>query len=185
MACAACASMPGEWNPPRPAEIQIFDRRGPLFLKSLRASLRYPVPLLRTGGSEMTEPTDVDNELAVTSRRDFLRESGALMGGAVLGGLAGSEALAATAPDDAGNLPPNIPEWMKTPGAPMGEPALWHAVPVREGRDQEHSEEPEAISSPPPGARRCRISTASSRRTGCSTNAIMAAFPRSIRRSIG
>ena len=44
----------------------------------------------------MTEPIDVDNELAVTSRRGFLRESGALMGGAVLGGLAGSEALAAT-----------------------------------------------------------------------------------------
>ena len=70
----------------------------------------------------MTEPIiDVDNELAVTSRRGFLRESGALMGGAVLGGLAGSEALAATAADDASNLPPNIPEWMKAPGAPMGD----------------------------------------------------------------
>ena len=45
----------------------------------------------------MTEPTDVDNDLAVTSRRRFLREGGALMGGAVLaGGLAGSEVLAAT-----------------------------------------------------------------------------------------
>ena len=44
----------------------------------------------------MTEPTDVDNEPAVTSRRNFLRESGALMGGAVLGGLAGNTALAAT-----------------------------------------------------------------------------------------
>ena len=42
----------------------------------------------------MTEPTDVDNDSAVTSRRRFLRESSALMGGAVLaGGLAGSEAM--------------------------------------------------------------------------------------------
>ena len=66
----------------------------------------------------MAEKADVDNDLAVTSRRRFLREGGALMGGAVLGGLAGSEALAAT--PDADNLPPNIPEWMKTPGDPMG-----------------------------------------------------------------
>ena len=33
----------------------------------------------------MTEPTDSDNDLAVTSRRRFLREGSALMGGAVLG----------------------------------------------------------------------------------------------------
>ena len=44
----------------------------------------------------MTEPTDLDNDFAVTSRRGFLREGGALMGGAALSGLAGSEALAAT-----------------------------------------------------------------------------------------
>jgi sulfane dehydrogenase subunit SoxC len=43
----------------------------------------------------MTEPTDVDHDVAVASRRRFLRDGGALMGGAVLtGGLAGSEALA-------------------------------------------------------------------------------------------
>src|SRR5216683_6927594 len=67
----------------------------------------------------MTEPTDVDNDPAATSRRRFLREGGALMGGAVLaGGVAGRDALAATA--NADNLPPNIPEWMKTPGDPMG-----------------------------------------------------------------
>ena len=41
------------------------------------------------------------------------------MGGAVLaGGLAASEALAAS--ENVENLPPNIPEWMKTPGDPMG-----------------------------------------------------------------
>jgi sulfane dehydrogenase subunit SoxC len=34
------------------------------------------------------------------------------------GGIAGSEALAAG--DNADNLPPNVPEWMKTPGDPMG-----------------------------------------------------------------
>src|SRR6202022_2123412 len=34
------------------------------------------------------------------------------------GGLAGSEAVAGA--DKADNLPPNIPEWMKTPGDPMG-----------------------------------------------------------------
>src|SRR5712675_233443 len=67
----------------------------------------------------MTEPTDVDHDLAAPSRRRFLREGGALVGGAVFaGGLAGSEASAAT--ENADNLPPNVPAWMKTPGDPMG-----------------------------------------------------------------
>jgi sulfane dehydrogenase subunit SoxC len=67
----------------------------------------------------MTEPTDVDNDPGVTSRRSFLREGGTLVGGAILaGGLAGSGALAAS--ETADNLPPNIPEWMKTPGDRMG-----------------------------------------------------------------
>jgi sulfane dehydrogenase subunit SoxC len=66
----------------------------------------------------MTEPTDIENDVVVTSRRRFLRE-GALVGGVVLaGGLAGGEALAATANPD--NLPPNVPEWMKAPGDAMG-----------------------------------------------------------------
>ena len=65
----------------------------------------------------MTEPTDVGEGLATTSRRQFLREGGALVGAAVTGSLAGSDALAA---EPAENLPPNIPEWMKTPGDPMG-----------------------------------------------------------------
>jgi len=69
----------------------------------------------------MTEPTDVDHDVVVASRRRFLREGGALMGGAVLaGGLAGSEALAAADAATAGNVPPNVPEWMKTPGDPVG-----------------------------------------------------------------
>src|SRR5260370_4747923 len=73
---------------------------------------------LSNGGCTMTGPTDADNDPAARSRRRFLREGSALMGGAVLaGGLAG-RALAAG--ENADNLPPNIPEWMKTPGDPMG-----------------------------------------------------------------
>ena len=64
----------------------------------------------------MTRPTDADHDLAATSRRRFLRD-GAMIGGAVVaGGFGASEARAA----DADNLPPNVPEWMKTPGDPMG-----------------------------------------------------------------
>ncbi len=67
----------------------------------------------------MAEPIDIDKDIAATSRRRFLRQGGALVGGAVItGGLGGSQALAATA--NADNLPPNVPEWMKTPGDPMG-----------------------------------------------------------------
>jgi sulfane dehydrogenase subunit SoxC len=51
------------------------------------------------------------------SRRQILSGSSTLLGGAVLSGVAGGQALAA---DAASNLPPNIPEWMKAPGDPMG-----------------------------------------------------------------
>jgi sulfane dehydrogenase subunit SoxC len=52
----------------------------------------------------MTKPTDIDKDIAATSRRRFLREGGALVGGAVIaGGLAGSEALGAS--ESADNLP--------------------------------------------------------------------------------
>jgi len=81
----------------------------------------------------MTEPTAADNDLAVTSRRRFLREGGALMGGAVLTGLASSEVLAATAEADANNLPPNIPEWMKAPGDPMGSQLYGMPSPFEKG----------------------------------------------------
>jgi sulfane dehydrogenase subunit SoxC len=74
--------------------------------------------LLSNRGCAMTEPTDTDRDITETSRRRFLRDGGALVGGAVIaGGLGGSQALAAA---NAGNLPPNVPEWMKTPGDPMG-----------------------------------------------------------------
>ena len=66
----------------------------------------------------MAEPTDIDKRIAATSRRRFLREGGALLGGAVIaGGFAARQASAAT---ENANLPPNVPEWMKTPGDPMG-----------------------------------------------------------------
>jgi sulfane dehydrogenase subunit SoxC len=78
----------------------------------------------------MTEPTDLDDAAAVTSRRRFLRKSGALMGGAVLGGLAGSEASAA---DNGSNLPPNVPEWMKAPGDPMGSQLYGAPSPFEKG----------------------------------------------------
>ena len=80
----------------------------------------------------MTEPTDVDDDPALTSRRRFLRRGGALAGGAVMaGGLAGSEALAAG--DNADNLPPNVPEWMKTPGDPMGSQPYGTPSPFEKG----------------------------------------------------
>jgi sulfane dehydrogenase subunit SoxC len=67
----------------------------------------------------MTEPTKIDGDNVVTSRRRFLREGSSLVGGAVIAGALGrSEALGASESSD--NLPPNVPEWMKMPGEPMG-----------------------------------------------------------------
>lgn len=59
---------------------------------------------------------DTNPDRAEPTRRHFLRD-GAAMGGAVLvSGLASTQAQAAAAE----NLPPNVPEWMKSPGEPMG-----------------------------------------------------------------
>jgi sulfane dehydrogenase subunit SoxC len=80
----------------------------------------------------MTEPTDLENDVGVASRRRFLREGGALVGGAVMAGaLARGEALAATANTD--NLPPNVPEWMKTPGDAMGSQLYGTPSPFEKG----------------------------------------------------
>jgi len=68
----------------------------------------------------MTEPTDGENEQPVPSRRNFLRDSGAMVGGAILGGLAGGDVQAGADGAGADNLPPHVPEWMKTPGEAMG-----------------------------------------------------------------
>jgi sulfane dehydrogenase subunit SoxC len=64
----------------------------------------------------MRESSDGKNDVPVNSRRRFLRGSAALGGAALTGGIAGG----ASAATDANNLPPNIPEWMKVPGDPMG-----------------------------------------------------------------
>ena len=64
----------------------------------------------------MTQSADADRDSALKSRRRFLRDTGMIGGAAVAGALGASEAGAA----DTDNLPPNAPEWMKTPGDPMG-----------------------------------------------------------------
>src|SRR3981189_3803125 len=80
----------------------------------------------------MTKPTDLDRSVAAASRRRFLMEGSALLGGGVLaGGLAGSEARAAS--ENTANLPPNVPEWMKTPGDPMGSQPYGAPSPFEKG----------------------------------------------------
>jgi sulfane dehydrogenase subunit SoxC len=80
----------------------------------------------------MTKPTDIDKGIAATSRRRFLRKGVALVGGAVVAGsLADSKASAAT--ESAENLPPNVPEWMKTPGDPMGRQLYGTPSPFEKG----------------------------------------------------
>ncbi|WP_454618471.1 sulfite dehydrogenase [Bradyrhizobium cenepequi] len=60
----------------------------------------------------MSEQTATDRERR-SSRRHFLQAGAAVAGGVALGATPGMA--------DTSNLPPNIPEWMKTPGAPMGD----------------------------------------------------------------
>lgn len=57
--------------------------------------------------------THPDDDPVTTTRRRLLAAGSAAIGGAVL--AAGASAAAET-----DNLPPNIPEWMKAPGEPMG-----------------------------------------------------------------
>jgi sulfane dehydrogenase subunit SoxC len=54
------------------------------------------------------------------SRRQILGEGSALLGGALASGVAAGQASAQTATANADNVPPNVPEWMKAPGDPMG-----------------------------------------------------------------
>ncbi|GLS45214.1 sulfite dehydrogenase [Methylobacterium brachythecii] len=70
----------------------------------------------------MANPGDVghgrdeaDGETVSPSRRRFLSRGTALVGGAMAGGLAAETALA-----EDPNGPPNVPEWMKAPGADTG-----------------------------------------------------------------
>src|SRR5260370_26415834 len=83
----------------------------------------------------MTEPTDVDNDPALTSRRRFLREGGALVGGTVMaGGIPRTEALAAG--DNSHKLPPQRPGRIKNPRRPMGSQPHWNPSPFRENDPQ-------------------------------------------------
>ncbi|QIG91344.1 MULTISPECIES: sulfite dehydrogenase [unclassified Bradyrhizobium] len=63
----------------------------------------------------MSEHT-TDKRVREASRRQFLQAGAALAGGSAMAAVAGSTALA----DQGNNLPPNVPEWMKAPGDPMG-----------------------------------------------------------------
>jgi hypothetical protein len=138
------------------------------------AELHWVIPgaPISSGGRTMTEPTDIGKSLAVTSRRRFLHESGALVGGAVVAGdLAGSEALAAT--KNAENQPPGVPEWMKTPGDPR-EASFTGCLRHSKRTSSKTSQRTCRNICRHPGGRHCRISTASSHRTDCFMNAIMA-----------
>lgn len=66
----------------------------------------------------MTAIDEANTDIAAPTRRRVLRD-GALVGGSVLAsGLAGTQLRAATVE----NLPPNVPEWTRTPGEPTGSP---------------------------------------------------------------
>jgi len=65
----------------------------------------------------MTRQND-SRDNARTTRRHLLRAGAAAGGTMIVAGLSGREAVAASEATD--NLPPNVPEWMKTPGEPMG-----------------------------------------------------------------
>ncbi|MGY4364433.1 sulfane dehydrogenase subunit SoxC [Bradyrhizobium sp. LB1.3] len=74
----------------------------------------------------MSSTFDADDKSAGTTRRLFLRGSAAVAGGTVMG--AGASAAAET-----DNLPPNIPEWMKAPGEPMGSQPYGAPSPFEKG----------------------------------------------------
>ncbi len=64
--------------------------------------------------------TDIRRAGSLTSRRRFLREGSVLAASVLAGGLTEGEALADSATKAVDNVPPNVPEWMKTPGDPVG-----------------------------------------------------------------
>lgn len=73
----------------------------------------------------MSSTIDANENSARTTRRRFLQGGTAIASSAVLG------AGAAAAETD--NLPPNVPEWMKTPGDPMGSQPYSTPSPFEKG----------------------------------------------------
>lgn len=74
----------------------------------------------------MSRTFDADDKPAGTTRRRFLRGGAAVAGGTVLGARASVAA-------ETDNLPPNIPEWMKAPGEPMGSQPYGAPSPFEKG----------------------------------------------------
>lgn len=74
----------------------------------------------------MSRIIDIPDKSVRSSRRRFLQGSSAMAGGLVLG--AGGSASAQTE-----NLPPNVPEWMKAPGDPMGSQPYGAPSPFEKG----------------------------------------------------
>jgi sulfane dehydrogenase subunit SoxC len=72
-----------------------------------------------------------DKPAAQRSRRNFLQAGAVLAGGSAVGALGGTNALAQAPGGE--NLPPNVPEWMKTPGAPMGDQPYGTPSPFEKG----------------------------------------------------
>ncbi|MEO6986540.1 MAG: sulfite dehydrogenase [Paralcaligenes sp.] len=71
------------------------------------------------------------------ARRNFLRTGATAVAGVMAGGVAARSALAAEAATD--NLPPEVPAWMKTPGAlvgskPYGQPSVFEKDVIRDLR---------------------------------------------------
>ncbi len=65
-------------------------------------------------------PHQQDQSEPMASRRHFLRKGGLAVGGIAAGALTSGAASAADDAAGSQNLPPNVPEWMKTPGDPVG-----------------------------------------------------------------
>ncbi|MCP3460990.1 sulfite dehydrogenase [Bradyrhizobium sp. CCGUVB23] len=74
---------------------------------------------------------DSNEHMLVASRRQFLREGGTLVGGAAVSAVVGGDALAD--PLNGENLPPNVPEWMKSPGDPVGSQLYGTPSPFEKG----------------------------------------------------
>src|SRR5947209_12857277 len=75
--------------------------------------------------SVMSSPIEPDEKSSGTTRRRFLQSGTVAVGGAVLG--------AGTAAAESDSLPPNIPDWMKTPGEPMGSQPYGTPSPFEKG----------------------------------------------------